>query len=154
VAVAVAAPAQADLVQVLNDSVPTMALTNTGTSTTSGIPQMQTNQKFGSQKWTTEFDGVSGSTSFRLRSVTNLSLCLRDKPNTLPNASARLDSCNSPAQEISWKLNSTRQLVNVKTGRALTVLPNSGSFAGVQMQPSSNVLAKRWALRRCLTTAC
>ncbi len=98
-AAAIAAPAQADVVQVINDSVPSMALTNTSTPTTIGGPQMQTNNRFSSQIWTRETSGASGG-GFLLRNLASLSqpsVCLRDKPNGLATAGVRLSSCNTAA---------------------------------------------------------
>ena len=155
-AAVIAAPAQADVVQVPNDSVPTMALTNTSTPTTIGGPQMQTNNRFSSQIWTREFSGATGG-GLLLRNLASLSqpsVCLRDKPNGLATAGVRLNTCNTAASEISWRLTATRQLINVGTGRALTVLPSSGFFASLQMQSTSNVAAKRWTLPLCGPFAC
>jgi hypothetical protein len=155
-AAAIAAPAQADVVQVINDSVPSMALTNTSTPTTIGGPQMQTNNRFSSQIWTREFSGATGG-GFLLRNKPSLSqpsVCLRDKPNGLATAGVRLSTCNSFASEISWTINASRQLINVGTGRALTVLPNNGFFANLQMQSPSNVPAKRWTMPLCGPGAC
>ncbi len=155
-AAVIAAPAQADVVQVLNDSVPTMALTNTSTPTTIGGPQMQTNNRFSSQIWTREFSGATGG-GLLLRNLASLSqpsVCLRDKPNGLATAGVRLNTCNTAASEISWRLTATRQLINVGTGRALTVLPSNGFFASLQMQSTSNVAAKRWTLPLCGPFAC
>ena len=147
-----AAPAQAEVVQLINDSVPSMALTNTSTTPATSVPQMYGNFGFTSQEWNRDYTGASPQGYFKLISQSILSepMCLKEKPSTSPTPLPRVSSCSAFSADISWRLNETRQLVNGRSGKVLAVLPSSSpSFAGLRLQAPTDVPATRWKIRVC-----